>query len=220
MLLESAPFVLAGAIVLRAPWRWSGRAAAYLGCGCGTGPSARSLPAAAAAWITFGPLVAAARLAGAILVECVLRRRVCAHASGSALAQLGGIWPLAIAGAILVPLFPAIVGAHAPQAIVFAAAALTAFVSSPCGLGTIGVAAIARTVAPAAAAGFLCVAGIFDLRTFVRARGACEGHDCLAYALAALACALVAIRGGAALFNPKIALALWPCAIAFAHLTF
>src|SRR5213082_3582324 len=112
MLLESAPFVLAGAIVLRAPWRWSGRAAAYLGCGCGTGPSARSLPAAAAAWITFGPLVAAARLAGAILT----------------------------------PLFPAIMGAHAPQAIVFGVAALAAFISSPCGLGTIGIAAIARTL--------------------------------------------------------------------------
>src|SRR5438552_1263272 len=123
MLLESAPFILAGAIVFRVPWRWSGRAAAYLGCGCGTGPSARSLPAAAAAWITFGPLVAAARLAGAILVECALRKRVCAHAGGSVLTQLRGIWPLAIAGAILVPLFPAIVGVHAPPEIVFAAAA-------------------------------------------------------------------------------------------------
>ena len=219
MLLESAPFVLAGAIALRAPWHWSGRIAAYLGCGCGAGPSARSLPAAAAAWIAFGPLVAAARLAGAILIESALRKRVCAHASSSALAQLRGIWPLAIAGAILVPLFPAIVGARAPSAIVFTVAALTAFISSPCGLGTIGVASIARTVAPAAAAGFLCVAGIVDLRTFVRARGAHDGHDCLAYALASLACILVAMRGGAALVNPKIALALWPCAIAFAGLS-
>jgi hypothetical protein len=143
-----------------------------------------------------------------------------AHTGNSVLAQLAGIWPLAIAGAIFVPLFPAIFGAHAPQTIVFAAAALTAFVSSPCGLGTIGIAAIARSAAPAAAAGFLCVAGIIDLRAFVRARRPRNGHDCLAYALAALACALVAMRGGAALVNPKIALALWPCAIAFACLTF
>ena len=219
MLLESAPFILAGAIALRAPRRWSGHIAAYLGCGCGAGPSARSLPAAAAAWITFGPLVAAARLAGAILIECALRKRDCTHARSSVLAQLGGIWPLAIGGAILVPLFPAIVGAHAPLAIVFAVAALIAFVSSPCGLGTIGIAAIARTVAPAAAAGFLCVAGIVDLRTFVRARQTHNGHDCLAYALAALACALVAMRSGAALVNPKIAIALWPSAIVFAYLT-
>src|SRR6202035_1826558 len=193
MLLESAPFVLAGAIAWRAPWHWNGRIAAYLGCGCGAGPSARSLPAAAAAWIAFGPAVAATRLAGAILIECALRKRICAHAGGSVLTQLCGIWPLAIGGAILAPFFPAIAGAHAPQAIVFAAAALTAFVSSPCGLGTIGIAAIARTVAPAAAAGFLCVAGIFDIRTFVRARGSRDGHDCLAYALASSACALVAM---------------------------
>jgi hypothetical protein len=219
MLLESAPFVLAGAIAVRVPWRWSGRAAAYLGCGCGAGPSARSLPAAAAAWITFGPLVAIARLAGAILMECALRKRDCAHAGSSVLTQLGGIWPLAIAGAILVPLFPAIAGAHAPQAILFAAAALAAFVSSPCGVGTIGIAAIARSTAPAAAAGLLCVAGIVDMRAFVRARRSPNGHDCLAYALASLACVLVAMRGGAALVNPKIALALWPCAVAFAYLT-
>lgn len=220
MLLESVPFVLAGTIALRVPWRWSGRIAAYLGCGCGAGPSARSLPAAAAAWMTFGPLVAAARLAGAILVEHALRKRNCGHAGDSVLTQFAGIGPLAIAGAFLVPLLPAIAGAHAPQAIVFATAALTAFISSPCGLGTIGIAAIARSVAPAAAAGFLCVAGIVDLRTFVRVRRPRSGHDCLAYALAALACSLVAIRGGAALVNPKIAIALWPCAIAFAGLAF
>ena len=220
MLLESAPFVLAGAIAVRVPWRWSGRAAAYLGCGCGAGPSARSLPAAVAAWITFGPLIAMARLAGAILMECALRKRDCAHAASSVLTQLGGIWPLAIGGAILVPLFPAIAGAHAPQAIVFAAAAATAFVSSPCGLGTIGIAAIARSTAPVAAWGFLCVAGIVDLRAFVRARGARNGHDCLAYALASLACALVAMRAGAALVNPKIAFALWPSAVVFAYFAF
>lgn len=220
MLLESAPFVLAGAIAVRVPWRWSGRLAAYLGCGCGTGPSARSLPAAAAAWFAFGPIVAASRLAGAFLMERALRKRLCAHDPSSVLTQLRGIWPLALGGAILVPVFPAISGAHAPPAIVFAIAALTAFVSSPCGLGTIGIAAMARAVAPAAAAGYLCVAGIADLRAFVSVRGSREEHDCLAYALASLACALVALRNGAALVNPKIALALWPCAIAFAYLTF
>jgi hypothetical protein len=220
MLLESAPFILAGAIALRAPWRWSRHIAAYLGCGCGAGPSARSLPAAAAAWMTFGPLIAATRLGSAILIERVLRRRDCAHAGSSVLAQLAGIVPLAIAGAILVPFYPAILGAHAPHAIVFAAAAMMAFISSPCGLGTIGIAAIARSAAPAAAAGFLCVAGIVDLRTFARVRGPRDGHDCLAYALAAIACTLVATRSGAALVNPKIALALWPCAVVFAYLTF
>src|SRR6478609_2147962 len=106
MLLETAPFVLAGAIAVRAPWRWSGRVAANLGCGCGAGPSARSLPAAVAAWFVFGPVVAAARLAGALLMERALRKRQCAHDASSVLTQLGGIWPLAIGGAILVPLFP------------------------------------------------------------------------------------------------------------------
>ncbi|MFZ0683364.1 MAG: hypothetical protein WAM84_10855, partial [Candidatus Cybelea sp.] len=64
-LFEAAPFLLAGIIAGRL-LRHS-NAMAYLGCGCTAGPSARSLPAAAATWLLFGPLVAAARFGAAVV---------------------------------------------------------------------------------------------------------------------------------------------------------
>ena len=126
-------------------------------------------------------------------MERLIAKRSCAQAHQSMLADLAGIVPFAVLGAALVPLLPAIAGAHAPRPIVRAAAAAIAFAASPCGLGTIGVAAIARQTAPAAAAGFLCVAGIFDFRAWVRARDHDGGHDFVAYVLAAIACAIVAV---------------------------
>jgi len=220
LLLESAPFVLAGAIALRANARLGKRAAAYLGCGCGSGPSARSLPAFAAAWMVFGPFVAAARLGAAIVVERMISKRSCAQAHPSMLGDLAAIVPFAVLGAAVAPLLPAIAGTHAPRPFVALAAAAIAFAASPCGLGTIGVAAIARQSAPAAAAAFLCVAGIFDLRTWIRPPKHEGGHDFVAYVLAAIACAIVAARGGSALVNPRFVPALWACAICFAYLSY
>ncbi len=74
-----------------------------------------------------------------------------------------------------------------------------------------------RGTLPATAAGFLCVAGIADLRVWTRSANDGAGlHDALGYMIAALACALAAARGGAGLVHPAIAAALWPCAIACA----
>jgi hypothetical protein len=218
MLLESAPFILAGAIAVRVSARLGRHIVPYLGCGCGSGPSARSLPAFAAAWIVFGPFVAAARLGAAIAVERLVVKRACVRNHASMLGDLAAIVPFALGAAALAPLLPAIAGSHAPRQLAGAVAALVAFVASPCALGAVGIAAVARQTAPAAAVGFLCVAGIFDLRTWVRSREHPEGHDCIAYALAAIACTIVAIRNGAALVNPRIAPALWICAIVFAYL--
>ncbi len=218
ILLESTPFVLAGAICARIPLRFGRRIVPYLGCGCGAGPSARSLPAFVAVWIVFGPLVAVARLGAAIAVESFARKRGCEHRDDSVLGALRAIVPFALAGAALLPVLPAIAGARAPVAAVTVAAALTAFLTSPCALGTIGVAAIARGIAPSAAAAFLCVAGIFDLRAWTNRAERIAGHDCIAYALAFGACALTAVRGGGAMVNPRFTPALWICAIACAYL--
>jgi hypothetical protein len=218
ILLESMPFILAGAICARIPARFGRRIVPYLGCGCGAGPSARSLPAFAAALIVFGPLVAAARLGAAIVVEKLTRRTGCGDHDDSVLGAVRAIVPFAIGGAVLLPLLPAIAGAHAPVLIVSTAAALAAFVSAPCALGSIGLAAIARGIAPAAAVGFLCVAGICDLRVWRRGPERRAGHDCIAYALAFAACALAAVRGGGALVNPRFTPALWICALACAYL--
>jgi hypothetical protein len=218
ILLESVPFILAGAICARIPLRLSRRIVPYLGCGCGPGPSARSLPAFAAAWIVFGPLVAAARLGAAIAIEKLARKNECGGHDDSVLGDLRAIVPFALGGAALLPMLPAIAGTHLPAAAMAAAAALTAFLTSPCALGTLGVAAIARGIAPAAAVGFLCVAGIFDLRAWSGRSERCAGHDCIAYALAFAACALTAVRGGGALVNPRLGPALWICAIVCAYL--
>ena len=188
----------------------------YLGCGCGGGPSARSLPAAAATCLVFGPLVAGARLAAAIAVTRLLPGSSCVDERYTMLAQLGGLVPLALAGAFAGWFAPAVLGAHAPAVAAILAGAAAAFFVSPCGIGSIALASSLRTAMPAAAAAFLCVAGIVDLRTWVRSTHSHDAHDALAYAMTAVACALVAARNGAALVHPKFAVALWACAIACA----
>ncbi|HET9097065.1 MAG TPA: hypothetical protein VFN37_10410 [Candidatus Baltobacteraceae bacterium] len=214
-LFESAPFILAAALLTQAPRRWNARLNAYLGCGCGAGPSARSIPAAAATCLVFGPLVAGARLAGAMTVSHLQREsHACDHAHTSMLEELQLIGPVALTGAAVALFLPAIAGFAASPALSFAAGGIAAFAMAPCALGTVGFAAALRTMAPAAAAGFLCVAGIVDLRAWLK-RGTSHGaHDVLAYALFALACAIVAAHRGGGLVHPKLALALWPCALA------
>jgi hypothetical protein len=213
-LIESVPFILAGAALLSLPFRWNARLVPYLGCGCGSGPSARSIPAAAATWLVFGPIVAALRVFAAIVVERATRKnRGCVHAS-NALAQLGLIAPVAVLGAAVSLFANAVFSAHITPALTFASGAAMAFGLAPCGLGAVGFAAAMRGAMPAAAAGFLCVAGIVDLRTWLRAKHAAIDHDALAYAIAGIACAIVACRGGGGLVHPKLAIALWPCAIA------
>ena len=219
-LLESAPFILAAVVCTSIPLRWNARLVPYLGCGCGTGPSARSLPAAAATWLVFGPLVAGARLAAAILVERFARRAPCHVERESLLAQLHAVLLPACAGALAVCFIPAISGMQKSMATAMLGGALAAFVSAPCGLGSVALAASLRSVLPPAAAGFLCVAGIIDVRTWIRAAHERCGHDALAYTLAAVACALVAARTGAALVHPAFVPALWICAAACAALAY
>jgi hypothetical protein len=212
-LFESAPFILA-AMLLTQALRWNARTDAYLGCGCGVGPSARSLPAAAATLLVFGPLVAGARLAAAIAVDRLQRAipRPCNHARTSLLAELQLVAPIAAIGACAVLLLPAIAGTHVPRFFAFIAGAATAFLMAPCALGAVGFSAALRSVMPAACAGFLCVAGILDLRAWMRRNAPAHAHDALAYGVFGLACAIVAAHHGGGLLHPKLAVALWPCA--------
>lgn len=220
-LFESAPFILAATLLTQLPLRRNARLDAYLGCGCGVGPSARSLPAAAATWLIFGPLVAGARLAAAMLVSRMRRdAHACAHTRTTLLTELHLVAPIAAIGACGALLEPALAGFHAPPALAFAAGTVAAFAMSPCALGGVGFAATLRSTMPAAAAGFLCVAGIADLRAWLRRRTASHQHDALAYLLLALACAIVAAHHGGALLHPKLAFTLWPCALAALHFAY
>ena len=219
-LLESAPFVLAGVLLARPALRWSAGLVPYLGCGCGSGPSARSLPAAAATWLLFGPFVALTRLAAAILADRLRKEKACPHRAESLLAQLEPLAPLALLGGAFAWFAPAVGGTDIAPALQFFAGAFAAFAISPCALGGVALAAMLRGCIPAAAAGFLAVAGIADLRAIMRAHHRSSNHDSLGYAVMGAACAIVAARNGAGLLHPHFTPALCCCAVACAVLAY
>jgi hypothetical protein len=212
-LFEAAPFLLAGIVAGRL--LRNAHAVAYLGCGCAAGPSARSLPAAAATWLLFGPLVAAARLGAAIAVaRLVCRERrggSCPHAP-NLLDELGVLLPAALLAGAATQLSGLLDFAALPPLLAAAAGALLGFVAAPCGIGAIALAGALRSHAPIAAGAFLCVAGIVDLRALRRRAHSENRHDAFGYVLAAAACALVALRRGDALVHPAIAPLLAACA--------
>jgi hypothetical protein len=65
-----------------------------------------------------------------------------------------------------------------------------------------------------AAAAFLCVAGIVDVRALVARSHPDAGHDAFAYALLAIGLAVVAARRGDALVHPALTVPLALCAAA------
>jgi multisubunit Na+/H+ antiporter MnhF subunit len=213
-LFEAAPFLLAGIVaarLLRRP-----HVIAYLGCGCATGPSARSLPAAAATWLLFGPVVAAARFAAALVVARLLRhesRLGCPH-SVDLLGELAALLPSALLAGAAAQVAAVIDPAKLSPLVDAAAGALLGFTAASCGLGAVAVAGALRVQAPIAAAAFLCVAGIIDLRALTRRTRTENRHDALAYILLAGAFAIVALRRGDALVHPVIAPLLAACAAA------
>jgi hypothetical protein len=209
-LFEATPFLLAGAVLarlVRCP-----QVTAYLGCGCGSGPSARSLPATAAAWLVFGPLVAIARFLAAVAVARFTAAKTPREAP-ELLDELAAVVPAAaIAGAVTQ--FAAFVDLRrfAPSEQIFGGA-LLGFATAPCGIGAIGVAGALHGRAPLAAAAFLCIAGIADVRAIASCRAhRAQTHDVLAYALLACALGIVGWRHGGALVHPAIAGTLLACA--------
>lgn len=137
----------------------------------------------------------------------------------SSLSQLASLIPMAFAASLIVNLggnYAAELARLGPVASVLAGG-LFGFALAPCGLGVVGVAASLRAGAPFAAVGFLCVAGIADVRAiFSRAMETGRGeHDAFAYATCACACAVTAARHGQQLLHPHFTGALWICAFAF-----
>jgi hypothetical protein len=215
-LFEATPFLFAGVFLTRALRRDD--LVAYLGCGCSTGPSARSLPATAATWIVFGPPIAIGRYLAALLASRLLRRAARSDPCGGAahiLDELATVLPAALLAAAALQGFERFDPLRLPPVGRAAAGALLGFTAAPCGLGAVALAGALRVRAPLCAAAFLCVAGIFDLRALcarhVRRRIA---HDALAYAMLAAALGIVAWRHGDALVHPALAGVLGACAVA------
>jgi hypothetical protein len=191
-------------------------AIAFAGCGCTPGPSARSIPAAAALWLSFGPSVALTRLlAGCAVARLTYERQprsgVCGHSNGgNLLAELNALVPAALAAGLLQCL-----GSWEPARVApwlqFAGGALIGAVTAPCGLATAALATSLHVRAPVAAAGLLCTAGVFDLRSFAR-RSRAAADDALAYAALAVASIALGLHRGAGFVHPVLGVTLLPCA--------
>lgn len=212
VLLESTPFLIASVWVGRmfnARCEWI----ALLGCGCGTGPSARSLPAAAAAWFVFGPVVAIARVAAAIAVGTILHKaRRDAHSvdqtQPTLLGALESLLPSALLAGAVTQVLARIDFAHFTVVGELLAGLLLGS-AAPCGIGAIAVASALHTRAPLAAAAYLCVAGIADVRTIgTRCAHQRREHDALSYAMLAVSLAIIVARHGGALVHPKFSVVL------------
>ncbi|HEY6485741.1 MAG TPA: hypothetical protein VIX83_05110 [Candidatus Cybelea sp.] len=205
-LFEATPFLLGAAIVARL-LRLPG-AAAFLGCGCGSGPSARSLPAAVATCMIFGPIVAAARFLAAMLAARALSRRfhaACPHEPADLAGELAELLPAALVAGAAMQLGGALNPARLPPVLCLLAGGLLGFAAAPCALGAVAIAGALHARSPLAAAAFLCVAGIVDLRALSSRPHVAPRRDALAYALLAVALGAVALRGGDALIHPALA---------------
>jgi hypothetical protein len=211
-LYEAVPFLVLAALLSRV---LPAGAMAYAGCGCTPGPSARSLPAAAAVSLAFGPVVALARLVAATVAAAIVGRlrpspSRCAHRGSGTLPDLAALVPAALTAGALQQI--GVFDPHAlSPALQFVAGALLGAAGAPCGLGTAAVAASLHARAPAAAAGLLCTAGIIDARVFARVHRVAD-HDALAYALLAAALLTAGIHCGAGLVHPAIGSTFLPCA--------
>jgi hypothetical protein len=205
-LFEATPFVLAAAVAARLARRPD--ATAFLGCGCGAGPAARSLPAAVATCMLFGPLVAAARFLAALLVARALARHrphaACAQAPVDLLAELAALLPAALLAGAAMQYGAALDPAHLPAPLCALAGALLGFAAAPCALGAVAVAGALHARSPLAAEAFLCVAGIVDLRALSTRPHLTVRHDALSYATLAAALAIVALRRGDSLVHPGL----------------
>jgi hypothetical protein len=212
-LFEATPFLLAGVAMSRL--LRGARFVEYLGCGCGNGPSARSIPAAAATWLIFGPFVALARYAGALFVDRALHaaaRRTAVNVPPVLLDELGAVLPAALLAGAATQVMAAFDPARLSPPADALLGALLGFVAAPCGLGAVTLAGALRIRAPFAATAFLCIAGIVDLRALRSAPHAVRGHDAFAYASLAGALAIVVWRHGDALVHPAFSLPLACCA--------
>ena len=220
MLAEALPFIVAGIFAQRL----LGKVAAlvpYVGCGCVSGPSARSLPATAFTVVAFGPFTAIVRFIAAVSIDRVLRKNLASESRvriqdiPDVVAELERFVPFASTAAAGLQIVSRLDLTHAGFPLQIAAGAALGFFGPPCAVAAIPIASTLRVHTAAAATAFLCVAGIVDLNAF-RSKRACDHRtgDACAYTLLAVAAGFVAYRSGADLVRPAFAPVLALCAVA------
>ncbi len=211
VLFEATPYVMAAAALTRIAGRRFSRLLPYIGCGCGYGPGARSVPAALATALLFGPTVALARFLFAAVVG-TLRDNLHEHSHGvSPLRDLLQLAPSAAIAGVALYVAPTVMLGSRPAILQWICGLLLGFFAAPCALGSVAIAGALHSQSPLAASAYLCVAGVIDLTVWRRRHDAPAAHDALAYVVLAGAACAVAAERGAALVHPRIALALWAC---------
>jgi hypothetical protein len=213
-LIEATPFLLLGVLLARIP-TLSGLIA-YLGCGCARGPSARSIPAAIAAGLLFGPVVALARLIAATASARLVRPEHGEPREPNLVDELQALLPAAIIAALVLTILPSIESTRIGIAGQIAIGIALGFLSTPCALGAIAIAGALHATAPIAATAYLCIAGIVDLPMLLSSHRHTEhrSDSLAATALVALALLIVAARHGGELVNPRATIPLAITAVA------
>jgi len=218
-LFESTPFILAGVFAARLAPRHGFTLAALAGCGCTSGPGARSFVVAAVTALIFGPTIAVLRLLAAWGVARWLRCATQTCQPTSPLSDLWSMLPYVFGAGVAAGALPFWLAAHLHPMPAYVAGGLLALFS-PCTLGTVALAGTLRTLSTPATIGILSVAGICDLRAFKKHAHPRPEHDALAYLLGAAACAILAAHRGGTLLNPRFTTALWSCAVALGALAY
>ncbi|MDE2481367.1 MAG: hypothetical protein KGN02_04165 [bacterium] len=209
VLLEGLPYLAASAVLAPRLGRWAPRLLAYLGCGCTPGPGARSIPAAIACAVLFGPWIALGRVAlGTALARLGPDGGRSGHGGEALPGELVRLLPAALGAAALLAAAPELDLGHRPPALQLVAGLAIGLGAGPCALGTVALAAALRTASPLAAYALLAAGGMLDVRAWLR-RPHEHGHGGrAAYLLLGLACGLAALGGGATLVHPRLVPAL------------
>jgi hypothetical protein len=189
--------------------RYAHTLVAYAGCGCGAGPSARSIPAAVATAAIFGAPVAAARVGLASLVARVQPHHDETHSD--LLGELRALVPAALLAATAMQFVPALSLQHVHPLLVFMCGTVLGIAVSSCAFGGVALAASLHASAPLAAVGVLCTAGVVP--ALRRGHAHTSTHDPLAYALLAAACAIIAAHHGGSFVHPRMTIPLACCAL-------
>jgi hypothetical protein len=218
VVLECLPYLAASALAATLLHGRAPTLLAYLGCGCEGGPSARSIPAAIATALLFGPLLALARL----VIAALIARRFAhpAHEHGTTLADaLVSLAPIALLAASAAAIASSLGIASQPIIVQLIFGLVLGACASPCALGGIALASSLHTASPFASYAVLATAGFIDIRRWLP-RSTTAGHDALAYTLVAGSAAMAVYHGGAQLVNPRLTPALFACVPYFAILAF
>ncbi|MBV8117364.1 MAG: hypothetical protein JOZ01_05275 [Candidatus Eremiobacteraeota bacterium] len=220
VVLETLPYLTASALLRPVLGRVGATAIAFAGCGCSSGPGARSIPAAIATAALFGPWIAALRFGAALIVALLPKGRAHAHDDAPILDDLRPLYVPAVLCGICVTLAPILDLPHRSAIVQLAIGAALGFFAAPCALGGVALAAALRVQSPLASAAVLAIAGIVDLRVWWHPHETRAARDRMSYALIGSACALVAYRHGASLVHPRLTWPLWTCAIVCAMYAF